>query len=115
MPHLFHLSIFDTSITEIQDNAFRPLSGTQCNLTLVLIEDDKLKRIGNYAFEYWPSLAEFDLSNNTLNHISENVFNFRKSNRGLNLFLRISLFNNNFKTSSFEIGAFSKFKKNELN
>ncbi len=67
MPHLTGLSIINTSITEIPDNAFRPLSGIQYNLLHVYIENNKLKRIGNNAFQYWPSLFRMNLSNNTLN------------------------------------------------
>jgi Leucine-rich repeat (LRR) protein len=115
MPHLTGLSIINTSITEIPDNAFRPLSGIQYNLFNVYIENNKLKRIGNNAFQYWPSLYHMSLSNNTLNYISENVFNFRKlSHVPILSPLRLSWYNNNFNSSSFEIGAFTKFNKPTL-
>jgi hypothetical protein len=46
MPHLTGLLIWNTSITEIPDNAFRPLFGIQNNLLAVYIENNKMKKIG---------------------------------------------------------------------
>jgi hypothetical protein len=112
MPNLTDLEIINISITEILDNAFRPLSSIQYNLTYVHIENHKLKKLGNNAFEFWPSLIYLSLFNNTLNHISEKVFNFRKLNlNSMSRDLTLNLFNNNFNSSSFEIGSFSGFIK----
>jgi hypothetical protein len=77
-PHLFGLHIINTSIVEIPDNAFRPLFFIHYNVTQVQILDHKLKRISNNAFQYWASLINLYLINNTLNHIPEKVLNFRK-------------------------------------
>jgi hypothetical protein len=101
-----------TSITEIPDNAFRPLSGIQYNLTTVHIENHKLTKIGNNAFQYWPSLEELALFNYSLNYISEKTFNFEKLSwipTSPRLFLKF--FNNNLNGSSFQIGSFNGFIK----
>jgi hypothetical protein len=112
MPRLSLLTIANTSVTEITDNAFRPLSGIQYNLTTVSINDHKLKKLGNNAFEYWPSLKDLNLANNTLNHVSENAFNFQKrDNVPVVDGLRLILIKNNFNSSSFEIGAFNGLNK----
>lgn len=112
MPRLSLLTIANTSVTEITDNAFRPLSGIQYNLTTVSINDHKLKKLCNNAFEYWPSLTDLNLANNTLNHISENAFNFQKrGNVPVVDGLRLILIKNNLNSSSFEIGAFNGLNK----
>ncbi len=76
MKNLKTFIIFNTSITEIPNNAFQPLNGIQSKLWSIVIHWNKLKKIGNNAFQNLPSLINLELDNNSLNHISQNAFNF---------------------------------------
>jgi len=111
MSHLNSLEIKNTSITEIPDNAFKLTSGLQLYLSFVSIESHRLKKIGNHVFEYWPSLFHLSLANNSLNHISENLFNFTKSSLSSKGELSLNLSHNHLNSLSFEMGSFGKLNK----
>jgi hypothetical protein len=55
-----------------------------------------------------PDLTELDLSENSLNYISKNMFSNISSHTSV-IPIRINLSNNKLNGSSFEIGAFSNF------
>ena len=95
-------------ISEIPDNAFRPLNGTQTNFTTLYLGFNKITKIGNNAFQYLVSLSTIVLYNNPINHVSENAFNMLRKSETL---LDINLNNCPLNSSSFEIGSFSNLKR----
>jgi Leucine-rich repeat (LRR) protein len=108
MVNITYAQISNSLIEEIPENAFKPLNGTQKNLSILNLNDNKITKIGNNAFEYLDSLTQLELDGNKLNHISENAFNFSKSSDKL---LQLFLDRNSLNSSSFEKGAFDKFNR----
>ncbi len=98
MPHLLSATIRNYSITEIPENAFRSLFGTQINLTdLNIVSNKNLNKICNNAFQYLPSLLAFGLFDNNIDYISANAFNFRKELHSKQIivnYLRLGFSNN---------------------
>jgi Leucine-rich repeat (LRR) protein len=108
MPNIESVQITNSLIEEIPDNAFRPLNGEQTNLTKLYLFGNKIKRIGNNAFEYLTSLKRLELYSNDINHISDKAFNFlRTSEKHLSIGLNDCLLN----SSSFQVGAFDHLKR----
>ncbi len=72
------------------------------------MNDNKITKIGNNAFNHLDSLTQLLLDGNKLDHISENAFNFSKSSDKL---FGLFLDKNPLNSSSFERGAFSKLNR----
>ncbi len=72
------------------------------------MNDNKITKIGNNAFEYLDSLTQLELDGNKLDHISEDAFNFSKSSDKL---FQLFLDKNPLNSSSFERGAFNKLNR----
>lgn len=117
MKNLKALIIENTSINEIPDNAFKLFNENETGyekyrqiLEYINLNKNKLTKISDYAFENMPHLIEINLSENSLNYISKNLFNNINTNfSSSSNDLKIILSNNNLNGSSFEIGAFSNF------
>jgi hypothetical protein len=102
------ITIVNSKIQNIPDNAFRPILGQQKNLTVIYMYGNIIKMIGNNAFQYLPSLFYLDIYSNQINYIPKNVFKFLgKSLRNFHLNLRYLPLN----SSSFEYGAFSNLNR----
>jgi Leucine-rich repeat (LRR) protein len=108
MVNITYAQISNSLIEEIPENAFKPLNGTQENLSILNLNDNKITKIGNNAFNHLNSLTQLELDGNKLDHISENTFNFSKSSDKL---LQLFLDRNSLNSSSFEKGAFDKFNR----
>jgi Leucine-rich repeat (LRR) protein len=97
------LKIFGTRISEIPSNAFRPILGLQNKLSEIFLENNAIKTIGNYSFYDLTNLFWLDISENPLEYISMNAFNFRNDSNKV-LRLDLSLFKI-FNGSSFAIDS----------
>jgi hypothetical protein len=95
-------------IEEIPENAFRPLNGPQNKLYDIVLDNNRIKKIGDNAFKNLQNLTNLVLNDNKLDHISKNEFNFNTtSNKTVDIFL----YNLSLNSSSFESKAFSSFNK----
>lgn len=103
------LKIFGTRISEIPSNAFRPILGLQNKLSEIFLENNAIKTIGNYSFYDLTNLFWLDISENPLEYISMNAFNFRNDSNKV-LRLDLSLFKI-FNGSSFAIDSLSNIKR----
>jgi hypothetical protein len=108
MVGLEYLFIINSLIDEIPENAFRLSKDQQKNLSEIYLFSNKIRKVGDNAFQDLISLKELDLHNNTIDHISGKSFNFRESSEKITrIFLNGCLLN----SSSFEIGAFDNLNR----
>ena len=92
------INLNSNNISEIPNNAFRPLYGYQNYLTTLSFANNPITRLGNNGFYYLNSLAKLDLQNASIDSIPNNAFNFEKTSQTL---IQIELENNPLNNSSF--------------
>jgi hypothetical protein len=100
--------ISQTLIDEIPENAFRPLNGSQNNLTSLRFNGNKITKIGNNALNHLTYLSRLEFNRNNLSHISKNAFNFEKFSDNL---FELYFLDNYLNSSSFEIGSFDNLNR----
>ena len=68
------LLIFNSNITEIPSNAFKPINGYQKQLKTIDINSKTVGKIGENSFRYLNSLENISLVNTSIDFIADNVF-----------------------------------------
>ncbi|RWS07989.1 hypothetical protein B4U79_18188 [Dinothrombium tinctorium] len=107
--NLRKLSITNTNLKSIPENAFLRFNATQEKLFWINLSHNKIQNVGDFAFYELTNLQTIDLSYNRIKHISKDTFAFWKNN---SLEIKIDLSNNFLSTKCFEFAAFSNAKRN---
>ena len=107
MNNIHEIEVNGVNVNAIPDYAFRPLMGSQWNLTNITIYGN-LQKVGNYAFydpSYW--ITKISLGNE-ISFISAHAFDMRTVSHGT---LIIDLSDNHLTADSFEAGVFLNSKR----
>jgi len=95
------IGLYRTNITEIPDNAFRPIIGYQNKLKNLQLVGN-IQKLGNDAFYNLNSLESLQIYGNSIKSISPNAFNFKEeSNKQFYLYVDyflLSVFNSDIVT-----------------
>ncbi len=97
-----------SNISEVPDNAFRPLVGQQKNLISVDLSSNQIIKVGKNAFQYLTALKRIDLTWNRINNIADNAFSFIN---GSNEQISILLYHNQINESSIKPSAFNELRR----
>jgi Leucine-rich repeat (LRR) protein len=82
MQNLEFLDISNSSIDNIPNDAFRPLSAKQKSLTTINLRNNKIGVVGDRAFYSLPNLKHLDLSGNLIDVISKEALELEKPVNG---------------------------------
>jgi hypothetical protein len=97
-----------SNISEVPDNAFRPLLGQQKNLISVDLSNNQIIKVGKNAFRHLAALKRIDLTWNRINSIADNAFSFIK---GSTEQISILLYHNQINESSIKSSAFNELRR----
>ncbi len=108
MKNLEVLYLFNTNISEIPSNAFRPINGIQNKLYLICFDYSPIEKIGNNPFYDLNNLTYLSFKFSLIDSIPKNAFNLRNDSIfTLSLMLQFS----NLNGSSFENGSLNNLKR----
>ncbi|RWS21351.1 hypothetical protein B4U80_14156 [Leptotrombidium deliense] len=109
--NLQKLTISQTNLKTIPENAFLRLNSTQTQLLNINLSHNRIKNIGDFAFYELSEVKFIDFSYNRVKHVSQDTFAFWKESENE---IKIDLSNNYLSTKCFESLAFSKTKRKML-
>jgi Leucine-rich repeat (LRR) protein len=104
MPNLKTITIRQTNLKEVPDQAF---TTTSSKLSYLKLNKNEIQKIGRESLYELSSLTWIDLSDNKLREVGEKVFSFRdRSEKPLQIDLdKNSLNSQSFNSSSFQLGS----------